>query len=99
VAVRQCNGRYSRDEAESLAWGELQNRWHMARGERVSRELCAGCRRPIGHAEALDMIDGNRVHLAILDCLIRHGERWRRAATASLVAIGLNPPEHGDTIG
>jgi hypothetical protein len=64
----------------------------MTRGERVSRELCAGCRRPIGNAEALDMIDGNRVHLAILDCLIRHGERWRAAATRALIAIGLRPP-------
>jgi hypothetical protein len=92
VAVRQYNGGYRRDEAEGLAWGELQNRWHMTRGERVSRELCAGCRRPIGNAEALDMIDGNRVHLAILDCLIRHGERWRAAATRALIAIGLRPP-------
>jgi hypothetical protein len=38
------------------------------------------------------MIDGNRVHLAILDCLIRHGERWRAAATRALIAMGLQPP-------
>ena len=100
AAIRQYDGGYRRDEAERLAWGELQNRWHMARGERVSRELCAGCRRPIGNAEALDMIDGNRVHLATLDCLIRRGDRWRRAGTAALVAMGLNPPlERSDTIG
>lgn len=90
--MRQYDGGYSRDEAESLAWGELQNRWHMARGERVSRVFCAGCRRPIGGEEALDLIDGNRVHLATLDCLIRHGERWRRTATQALVRMGLQPP-------
>jgi len=94
TAIRQFDGGYSRAEAERLAWGELQNRWHMAHGERVPRHLCAGCRRPIiGAAETLDLIDGNRVHDdAAHDCLIRHGTRWRRAATTALVAMGLGPP-------
>ena len=82
-----------RSEAERLAWGEAQWRWHKTHGERVSRELCTGCRRPIGTEAALDLIDDNRVHdRAGNDCLIRHGERWRAAATRALVGMGLQPP-------
>jgi hypothetical protein len=90
---RKFNGRHPRGESDRLAWGEVQWRWHKAYGERVSRDLCAGCRRPIGEAEALDLIDWNRVHIADgHGCLIYHGERWRRAATRALVAMGLEPP-------
>jgi hypothetical protein len=92
-AIRQYDGQYSRAEAEALAWGEMQNRWHAEHGERVSRDLCAGCRRAIGSAQALDMIDGNRVHIGGgNDCLIRHGDRWRAAATRALMGLGLRPP-------
>jgi hypothetical protein len=118
AAIRQYDGHYSRAEAEALAWGEMQNRWHAEHGERVSRDFCAGCRRPIGTAAALDLIDGSRVHLDVRvpverdhgfrwkmitqspehaldggnDCLIRHGKRWRAAATRALTAFGLCPP-------
>jgi hypothetical protein len=78
-------------EATHLAWGELQGRWHKLHGERVLPDLCAGCRRPLGNVELLHLGDGNRVHLDNLNCVIRHGERWRRAATRALVAIGLQP--------
>jgi hypothetical protein len=45
-------------------------------------------------AEALDLIDGCRVHIANeSDCLIRHGERWRRDATRALVELGVKPPQ------
>jgi hypothetical protein len=89
AAIRQFDDRTA---ADRLAWGELQNRWHMAHGPRVPQHLCAGCRRPIGEAAALDLIDGNRVHDAAgHDCLIRWGERWRGAATRALVAMGLRP--------
>jgi hypothetical protein len=82
-----------RDKAARLAWGELQNRWHMRYGERVPPHLCAGCRRPVGQGPALDLIDGCRVHLAEgYDCLIRWGERWRGRSTAVLRALGLDPP-------
>jgi hypothetical protein len=92
AAIRQYGG-YPRDEAELLAWREVETRWHMARGERVATDLCAGCRCPIGEAEALDLIDGSRVHHRVdNDCLIRHGERWRAAAARALVALGLQPP-------
>lgn len=91
TAIRQFDGGYSRVKAERLAWAELQNRWHMAHGERVPPDLCAGCRRPIGGAPTLDLIDGCRVHSADSDCLIRHGERWRMTATRALLALGLRP--------
>jgi hypothetical protein len=76
----------------NLAWGELQNRWHMAHGKRVPRHLCAGCRKPISNAAALDLIDGCRVHdTAGHHCLIRWGACWRSAATRALAAMGLTP--------
>jgi hypothetical protein len=76
-------------EAKRLAWGELQNRWHMAHGKQVPRHLCAGCGERIADSsQALDLIDGNRVHDT--DCLIRHGERWRSVASRALIAIGMS---------
>jgi hypothetical protein len=61
---------------------------------------CAGCGEPVGGFPALTLSDCARVHFERLDCLIRHGERWRSAATAALVAMGLKPPlDHGETIG
>lgn len=79
-------------EADALAWGEIEGRWHRLRGERAAHGLCAGCRKPIGAAAALDLSDGNRVHIDTLTCLIRHGARWRAAATKALAAMGLQPP-------
>jgi hypothetical protein len=85
------------DEAARLAWGEVEHRWHMAQGERVPRDLCAGCRRRIGTVEALDLIDGNRVHMADgYDCLIRHGERWHHTVATALYRLGLAPPLKAD---
>jgi hypothetical protein len=80
-------------EAKEIAGAEIQNRWHMEHGERVPREICAGCRRPVGTAVALDLIDGSRVHLDGANaCLIQHGKRWRAAATRALMALGLRVP-------
>ena len=64
--------------------------WHLAHGERVPRDLCAGCRRPIMPGQAtLDLADDNRVHFPHgvdgYDCLIRHGERWSRVAHDAVV--------------
>jgi hypothetical protein len=93
AGIREFDGGYTRNEAEALAWGEIENRWHLKHGERVPRDLCAGCRRPIGSTDVLDLIDGNRVHIAASqDCLIRHGNRWRANATRALLALGLQPP-------
>jgi hypothetical protein len=90
---RELNGKRPAAEARRLAWGEMEWRWHKERGERVSPELCAACRRPIGSAAALSLIDGNRVHdRPDNDCLIRHGNRWRGAATRALTDMGLHRP-------
>jgi hypothetical protein len=90
AAIRQFDGGYNREEAERLAWGETEGRWHRIHGERVPRDLCAGCRRPIGSAHGLELSDGNRVHFDSENaCLIRHGERWRAAATQALTALGI----------
>jgi hypothetical protein len=82
-------------EAGRLAWGEVENHWHMQYGERAPHWQCAGCREPIGGLAALDLGDGNRVHLDGshgLGCLLAFGERWRGEATAGLRALGLDPP-------
>jgi hypothetical protein len=84
---------HGRNEAQRLAWGELEDRWHRLCGERVARHLCAGCQQPIGSRATLDMNTGERAHLDRLDCLIRFGERWRGAATSALVLMGLTPPD------
>jgi hypothetical protein len=61
-------GKRPRIDAERIAWGMLENRWNIEHGERVPWDICAGCRRPIGEAPALDLIDGNRVHdVAVYD--------------------------------
>jgi hypothetical protein len=93
AAIRQFDGGYTREEAERLAWSEIEDQWHLAHGERVPYDLCAGCRRSIGFAKALDLMDGNRAHHDIENaCLIRHGERWRVAATRGLEALGMQAP-------
>jgi hypothetical protein len=80
------------EEAEQIAWGELQDRWHWLHGARALVWKCAGCGEPIGGLTALGLADGNRVHLDRLDCLLAFGKRWRREATAGLQALGLDPP-------
>jgi len=93
AAIRQFDGGHTREEAESLAWGEAEDRWHLQHGERVPRDRCAGCRRPIGSAVALDLADGNRVHHDHANiCLTQHGDRWRAVATRALAAMGLRSP-------
>ena len=89
VVIWQFGRRYTRDEAERLAQTEAKDRWHRANGERVPHDLCAGCRRPIGSAQALDLIDGNRVHFGDLNCLVRHGNRWRAVAAQALELMGI----------
>jgi hypothetical protein len=80
------------EKAAQLAWGSLQNRWHREYGKRFPVWQCAGCGELIGGVPALTMIDGNRVHLDDIDCLIRYGQHWRGEATEALLAIGLQPP-------
>ncbi len=80
------------DIAASLAWGELQDRWHRLQGARLPGWQCAGWGEAIGGLPTLDLADGNRVHFETLNCLLRYGHCWRRAATGALSAMGLKPP-------
>ena len=97
AAHRQYDGGYTRAEAEQLAWGEMQNRWHLKHDVGTPRDICAGCRKPIGAAMALDLINGSRVHLDDENaCLVLYGDRWRAAATRGLLALGLRPPEYAE---
>jgi hypothetical protein len=58
------------DEAEQLAWGELEIRWHRLHRARVPQWQCSGCGEPIGGLAAMTLADGGRVHLDKLDCLL-----------------------------
>jgi hypothetical protein len=80
------------EEARRLAWGDVENEWHDIHGQRWPSWQCAGCDAPIAGSQALDLPDGNRVHLNPIDCLIRFGRRWRGAADEALVVLGLEPP-------
>jgi hypothetical protein len=87
------------DAAKRLAWGDLQNEWHELYGRHWPNWQCAGCNAPLSGSEALDLPDGNRVHLEPVDCLINFGRRWRGEADAGLVALGLEyPPGFGMTM-
>ena len=91
-ALAHWSALHSALEAESLAWGEMQARWHRLHAPRLQEWQCAGCGQPIGGLPSLDLQDGVRVHLEQIGCLIRYGERWRGEATRALVAIGLRSP-------
>jgi hypothetical protein len=79
-------------EAAELAWGEMLSRWHTLHGRHCAAWQRAGCEAPIGDLPALDLADGNRVHLTdSLSCLFSFGERWRDEAARGLRALGINP--------
>ena len=92
AAHRQFDGGYPRVEAELLAWRQIEWRWHLAHRERVPAEVCAGCGQLIRADEALDLIDGVRVHMKGYCCRMAYEQRWRRAATDALTELGLQPP-------
>jgi hypothetical protein len=85
-------------EAEALAYNELLNEWHMLHGRRWPQCQCAGCDEPIAERAARILADDNVVHFEDLDCLLSHGERWRRAAIAGLRTVGLDPPRGSESI-
>jgi hypothetical protein len=94
-ALRYWGALHPPMEAVALAWGELQNRWHRLHGRRCPARQCAGCGEAIGGLATLDLPDGNRVHIAALNCLIRYGKHWRNEATQALAATGLSAPSDG----
>lgn len=95
-ALAYWSGFHAPSEAARLAWGEMENRWHQAYGERIPCHVCAGCGKLIGGLPALEVGHGMRVHIGELDCVIRFGQRWRKAATAALHGFGLDPPTEFD---
>jgi hypothetical protein len=86
-------GKRDWESARRLAWGDLQNEWHKKHGRRWASWLCAGCEKPAGGLNSIDLADGNRVHVDPLDCMIEFGRRWRGDADSALVALGLESPE------
>jgi hypothetical protein len=53
----------------------------------------------MGGFAAIDMPDGNRVHLMPLDCAVAFGKRWREAADVALAGFGLVAPAPSDGSG
>jgi hypothetical protein len=86
-------GKRDWESARRLAWGDLQNEWHTKHGRRWPSWLCAGCEKPIGGLDSIDLADGNRVHVEPLDCMIEFGRRWRSDADSALVTFRLERPE------
>jgi hypothetical protein len=85
-------GKRDWEAARRLAWGDLQNEWHKKHGRRWPVWQCAGCERPIGGLEAIDLPDNSRVHFEPIDCMLNYGVRWRGDAQKALLALGLRPP-------
>lgn len=96
LTFRYSIGRRPWLEARWLAWGQLQNEWHLNHDERSPSWRCAGCGLPIGGVAALDLPDGNRVHFDPIDCLIRFGRVWRGTADEALKSLGMKPPKSDD---
>jgi hypothetical protein len=86
------NGKRDWNSARRIAWGDLENEWHHFHGRVWPAWQCAGCEKPIGGLDAVNLPDGNRVHLEPIDCLISYGWRWRGDADAALIALGLESP-------
>jgi hypothetical protein len=83
---------YPEHEALGIAWGEMQWQWRKRHWEPTPKGVCAGCDQPLGSGPVLPLDQGNVVHIAMFDCVIAYGERWRGVATRALKALGLVPP-------
>src|SRR6516164_7709782 len=59
----ELSGARKEGRARGIAWGELQDHWHRLHGAQAPKWECAGCREPIGGLPAIELADGNRVHL------------------------------------
>jgi hypothetical protein len=93
---RRCRLQYGRlytsEQAVALGYNQLIRAWHKRHGRRWPPWQCAGCDALIGGLPALDLADGNRVHLDRFDCVIAFGKRWRGEAVVGLRALGFDPP-------
>jgi hypothetical protein len=79
--------------ARRLAWGDLQNEWDKNHSRQWPQWQCAGCEKPIGGLDAVNLPDGKRVHFQPIDCMIDYGRRWRGDARRALGGLGLEPPD------
>ncbi len=89
-------GAWAEHHGREWVWSLAESAWHGRHGQRVDPAICPGCGMPIGQRRLLEMGDGARVHLddrSGLDCLIQYGARWRGAAAAGLIEIGLPRPK------
>jgi len=86
----------SPSKAGKIAWGEAENIWHHRHGATPSRDRCAGCDAYMLDEPGMRLPDGAVIHIGPdygFECRIAYGDRWRGAAHAGLVALGLDPPE------
>jgi hypothetical protein len=94
AAIRQFDGGYSKEQAERLAWGEVAGIWYRQHGQRVPAATCAGCGKPISGRPVLLLPHGERAHADDNSrCSVAYGHRWKTAAAAALVVIGIPTPE------
>jgi hypothetical protein len=93
AAIREFEGRRSRDLAERLAYAEILEAWCSRHPQQFIPGICAGCRQPTGHL-GLNLPDGTRVHFegTNYQCLISYGASRKRRAVEALAGLGLMPP-------
>jgi len=91
-AIREHLGCYSREEADSLAFGEAVEGWLSRFYVPPTVAACAGCGKPLD-GPVLQVGNGVRVcdrhdHA----CLIRYGTARKRRGVGGLCALGIEPP-------
>jgi len=95
AAFLEFCGRYRRDMAEQLAYGDCIERWYELHPLQHQPAFCDGCGAPLA-ADVLDLPDGGRVHwehYREFTCLIAYGFTRKLRAVQALAALGLQPPE------
>jgi hypothetical protein len=96
AAFRELNGGRPQEEAEGLAFSDTILEWHHRYGARPDARRCPGCSDEFAGEAGLVLCDGARVHFDSAhggNCLIAYGQKWRGAALAGLLMLGLDPPE------
>lgn len=93
AAIRQYDDGYARPMAESLAYGEAVNRWHLLHGQRTDPAFCAGCDDLLSGGETLTLPDSARVHVDDeWSCLRAYGKLWQAEAVKGIAQLGITPP-------
>jgi hypothetical protein len=95
IPVRMARG-LPRAEAMRSVWAEAECIWHCRHGAPPDPNRCAGCGEWMLDGPGMRFNDGAVIHFGNpdrLDCLILYGQKWREAASAGLIALGLKRPE------